>query len=253
MSSTSWYFSPGVLGRGYNPRVATASAGEAPVFDDEPADGPASPEKGGEEPRDRAVLPDESSASSLELGRRTERRARVPSPGPPRRRPSGRGPRRLSPGQDRERGLPGSHHPQHRAAFRTASGAAAPQVHRHPRQPRPRARSRRAELRRQPADRGIDPGPHPAPADPAGRGTGAHPGPGPALRSGRGGECGQPTRGGARAPPRRGQGAAPGLPAQRAHRAALARGHRRVRRRSGERPRPRTTASSAPTRWPNPC
>jgi molecular chaperone GrpE len=38
------------------------------VFDDEPADGPASPEKGGEEPRDRAVLPDESSASSVELG-----------------------------------------------------------------------------------------------------------------------------------------------------------------------------------------
>ena len=38
------------------------------MFDDEPADGPASPEKGGEEPRDRAVLPDESQASgSLEL------------------------------------------------------------------------------------------------------------------------------------------------------------------------------------------
>jgi molecular chaperone GrpE len=36
------------------------------VFEDEPADGPESPEKGGEEPRDRVVLPDESSAS-LEL------------------------------------------------------------------------------------------------------------------------------------------------------------------------------------------
>ncbi len=38
------------------------------MFDDEPADGPLSPERGGEEPRDRAVLPDESQASgSLEL------------------------------------------------------------------------------------------------------------------------------------------------------------------------------------------
>jgi molecular chaperone GrpE len=38
------------------------------VFDDEPADGPESPDKGGAEPRDRAVLPDESPASSsLEL------------------------------------------------------------------------------------------------------------------------------------------------------------------------------------------
>jgi molecular chaperone GrpE len=38
------------------------------VFEDEPADGPESPERGGEEPRDRAVLPDESPASaSLEL------------------------------------------------------------------------------------------------------------------------------------------------------------------------------------------
>jgi molecular chaperone GrpE len=38
------------------------------VFDDEPADGPESPEKGGGEQRDRAVLPEESPASaSLEL------------------------------------------------------------------------------------------------------------------------------------------------------------------------------------------
>jgi molecular chaperone GrpE len=68
MSSTLPFFSPGARRRGYNPASRDSFGREAPVFDDDPADGPESPERGGEEPRDRAAVPDESpDSAALEL------------------------------------------------------------------------------------------------------------------------------------------------------------------------------------------
>ena len=163
--------------------------------------------------------------SRASCGRRTRVRAspgvptrgrRLPAAGPARRGPAGRGPERLSGPQDRERGLQGAHHQEPRASARPAPRAAAPEVHRHPRQPRPRPRRHRAGLHRHPDDRGPHPGAHPAPDRAEGGGARAHPRPGPSLRPGgrRGG--GDPAGSGSRAPPHGGEGAAAGLPVERA-------------------------------------
>ena len=151
-------------------------------------------------------------------------------PRPPRRGPAHRGPRRLPQGQERERRFPRAHHAEPRAQVRPAPRAAAPEVHRHPRQPRPRARGGGDEPRREPADRGPHPRPHPAPADPAGGGAGAHPRPRPPLRPELQRSGHDPARGGPGPSPRGGQGAPARLSAQRPRGARLPGRHRRARR-----------------------
>ncbi len=196
------------------------------MFDDEPADGPASPEKGGEEPRDRAVLPDESSPSSLELGvgpnaaLEFHRRARL--------------------AEDRLAEV--------LAAYRQVKTENEDYRDRTTRNIERRFEQRRERLLLKfidildNLDRALEAAEQSYAGNPLieglilvrtqllqtlqEEGLERIPALGLRLRSGGGGECGQPARGGAGAPPCRGQGAAPGLPPERTHRAAVAGGHR---------------------------